>query len=122
MPPASDRLSAFGALLSEICERQDISLYAAGQRIGLTSRASMSYIVRPHQGTSRRGVLTTRQIRMLARAIRATREEETRLVILGCLEHAPSVLAQYVAYLEEELESLRKKDGKPTVHFHIIES
>jgi hypothetical protein len=122
MRPRTVPLSPFGALLTELCGRNDSTPYEVGLRIGITSRSMLSYATRPHQGGGKRGLLTIKQIRALARAARATPDEEFRLVILGCLEHTPRVLADYVADLEQENAELRKKTGSPIIRRRLLDA
>lgn len=114
-------LSRFGQLLTEICDRKGLKLLDVGGRAGIKGRGRMTYAIRPHCDT-RRTLLTVPQLRALAQACGATQDEQFRLVILGCLEHAPPVLADYVIGLEEENANLRKKTHTPVTRHHLVDA
>ena len=122
MRPRSIPLSPFGELLTALCARGDTTPTEAGERAGIRSAHSlMTYVTRPHADGDRRGVLSVKHIRALARVLKVSPEEEFRLVVLGCLEHAPPILGDYVRDLEQFADEMRQKAGKPVVRRFITD-
>lgn len=105
-------LNTFGLYLTDLCDRAGLTLYEVGLKIGIRSRSRMSYVTRA-KGHGKTSVMPISDIRRLAKVLGCDQQEESKLVLLGALEHAPPILRSYLAELEREVASCRKANGKP---------
>jgi transcriptional regulator with XRE-family HTH domain len=121
MRTRSAPLSDFGLFLDGLAKRAGLTMTEVAERGGLRSSSHIHYATIPHRGRSRRGLLTPKQMRSLARVVKATPEEEVRLLLLAAFEYLPGFAQDYVKELESDLEEYRLEIGRPKKRYRLLD-
>lgn len=119
MRPRQADLSDFGAYFLSLCDRMGTTPYQIGLQAGIPSKSRIAYAMRPRLGKRRAAVLSMDVLLSLVRQITCTADEASHLVLLGLKEHAPQELREYIAHLEKDNSTLRRKAGLPEARYRM---
>jgi transcriptional regulator with XRE-family HTH domain len=121
MKPRSAPLSEFGSLLNELAKSAGLTMTEVAKKAGLRSSSHIHYATIPHRGSSRRGLLSAKQMRALARVVKASPEDEMRLLLLAAREYLPPFAQDFYRELESDCEEYRLALGKPKKRYRLID-
>lgn len=114
-------LSEFGRFFLNLCEAAEVSPYAVALQSGIRTRSRVVYALRERHVGDRTTVFSIAELLSLAANIPATDDQRNHLVVLGVKEHATPDLRQYIAILEKDSRTLRKRLNMPELKVRLRE-
>jgi hypothetical protein len=115
-------MSDFGAFFVSLCDRAGTTPYQVGKEAGIPSKSRVAYALRPMSGKRRAAVLPISVLTDLARELDCSVDEASHLILLGLKEHAPQELREYIAHLEKDNSTLRRKAGMQEARYRFLKT